>query len=644
MLILLLSLFAGNGLYAEFLVPNAKDLTFKKLAEIQAERTKLFPQTLEALKSGSLYSNLKKISEKEKSAWQKFRTFLAVDQQTAQIEYINKSQADIIARVQAYQNYKDKPDKETMSNHEYFTEYANALESMQESVLAKAIAELRTYLAFEDKLQPLHDYFSNRDVAATLIVDRIKRKVGFSDWLDDYLKYGPNFPVLETKDSIISFYKSALNTFNTITRNNQNDENILKHSDSGYRTVILRLQVIDPTKKLNGLVEQRQLAKNGMTSIKEAYIKLAKTLKCAVTDLLTKTSCSNANGEGLFALMKSIPAWMEQNPLEAEVLVKELDHAYSILTSKGNTVTGLLLESASNILNRRLSADFLKGAIFGTYDRKVDLKSKLQPELIAIVSMAPALPYLASAVNSFTGQTSLIANIGGAALTLANPGLVVPTSLALFVKTVAGLVQVKLEKKASEMLTSNSEAAALMKGMLSLAQGKGLNAALSSAATLYFARQGVELFGTIATDWRESSWVKVAEGAGLLGAGVYAYCTGDISAVTTFGAMLCGHHYVYQNPCVKQKFCERIQNEIKTIAENMQIDAKTLEKNIHDAALSEGKAKTDYNTLVDGLAKTLPGTGDSRKVVEDSFAALFSEQKALFGGLEVLKLMSGVRQ
>lgn len=512
-------------------------------------------------------------------------------------------------------------------------DYINVLNDIN-LTMAEALEQTKAYVAFERKCDALREHFqANNDIAVAVILLQIDKGVPFHDWLNDYLQFGPAYSSPKLRPKLEVFYRNALDLFNQITISRIQNMNTLKHIDSAYRTVFLRLQTVgSKAEDYKYLVQQRQLAKNGMTSIIQAYGALAKTIGCKENT----SECAAPETKGLMSRVAALVAWVKDNPLESEVLAGEISHALSILQGSGGNVVADVIAFLQNAQSRRLSSDFIRSAIFGDYEILIDPKQTLSPELIALTHFAAALPYLASVPKSLFNQ-NLAATITGAGayVTSFAVGGPIPVAVLATIKVLMGLGQVKGEKIAAYYLSSRADTNALMAGFLALGSGSGLQWGLTKAAGIYLGKHGTRLFGNAWTNLREgrANWkAEACKASVAVATGFYAWCReGVASGLLTAGLVYCNNECtLWQHDGTSVG--ERAESAIELIAENMDLDPNKL-----TLEAKKPGSSAEYDKMLATLSNNDP---TQKQEIEKSLESLFAGKPFLFGGFELMQIMA----
>lgn len=496
------------------------------------------------------------------------------------------------------------------------------------------LAETQKYAEFEQKCDAFREFFVNgRNVADAVILEEIALEIPFQTWLEDMEKHGPAFFSIDHSATVSApFLRWSLERFNKLTVGLAKDHAInaraLAQIDSAYRIFFIRLQIEDAhAEDFPYLVQQRQLARNGIT-LSQAYASLLHSLGCSLT-----TTCSTPSFSGLFKALNRLTTWINENPLEAQIIIEEVNHAYSILAGSNGTLLGDVTGAFNNILQRRGASDFLREVLYGTYVPIVDPAKAMPPEIIALTNLAPVFPYLAAIGKGLTGG-GLFTRITTFSLSFASAGI--PTVVVLCANSIASVIQVKVEKEIARRIPNSAEANAAMAGILKWAKTGDIREALRKASVIYFARRGAQWFGN---SCMQGGWVHAACDATLAMMGpVYGWFAGDF---TTGAAMLAGYvcvKYTESKTAAKnqESACTRANRMIAQIARNIDADGEKIAAEARRASQNEKEAETDYQ----GLLKLL-SHGKDTKAASTIFDTIFGE--SVYGypaGVNLLQFMA----
>ncbi|WP_298775601.1 hypothetical protein [uncultured Shewanella sp.] len=234
------------------------------------------------------------------------------------------------------------------------------------------------------------------------------------------------------------------------------------------------------------LVLERQLAKNGMTSINQALYKLGATM----------TSSGKASLPGdpaptpaITQSLQDLYHWAQKHPSEAVALGGSLSHAYSIIASGGGSFGKQLEDMANNVWSKASIENQVKDLLVG--ERKI-LPSveqlSMTPEMIAILYLASAAPYVANAAQGLVGGNIFSSVIGG--ITSAT-GIAATGMSKMALGGLAGILQTKAEVELARKVSSNREREVMISGIMTAVKTQGTMTQRMDAMKAYVASREI---------------------------------------------------------------------------------------------------------------------------------------------------------
>ncbi len=257
---------------------------------------------------------------------------------------------------------------------------------------------------------------------------------------------------------------------------------------------------------ISEFVLRRNLAKNGLESMGEAYGKLMGSFKDAGIEIgkdggMSTITDTLRDPKKLLSGLGAIHDWMRDNPREAEMLGGNLQHAYEILKKGGAALPQQIQDMVSTAWNTGSTRNMIKDALSGKREAIAGIKDfkTMPPEMIALLDLAGYAPYVAGAAKGAGGE-SLGGNLGKAiANSLPGGPLVAYTAGAI-----GGLLQTKAEQKMSDAVAQNRDLEvgvnAVLKG---LATEGSIQDKLKDVGKSVLERQLLQDAGTVGTDLHE---------------------------------------------------------------------------------------------------------------------------------------------
>lgn len=250
---------------------------------------------------------------------------------------------------------------------------------------------------------------------------------------------------------------------------------------------------------MEALILERQLAKNNMSNMGEAYLALAKTVKGSSHSPNPMSAVASlASPKGMASAFGDLHNWSMSHPIEARELAGNLTHAYHIITANPGTFGQELVNTVKTVWQTGTVKSQVHDILNGTREELPDKANfSMTPEMIALLHMAQMAPYVAGGAKGAAN-----AGIGGPVLTrvfsmmLPGAGIAAPV-----VGLVGGLLQTwsegQLAKQMSGYRSTEVMVNALIKGM----QADGGLAARGKAVAGYMVqRQALLEVGTLARD------------------------------------------------------------------------------------------------------------------------------------------------
>ncbi|WP_299007012.1 hypothetical protein [uncultured Shewanella sp.] len=243
------------------------------------------------------------------------------------------------------------------------------------------------------------------------------------------------------------------------------------------------------------LVLERQLAKNGMESISEALVQLAKTMTLQGEAPLPGQDVVNS---GLTESLQGLYTWAQSHPNESIELSANLAHAYSIVASGGASFGAQLADMANNVWMKATVENQVKDLLTG--DREILPSTEqlaMTPEMIGLLYLASLAPQAAGAFKGAMGTTAL-----ASAALMAVPGLGQVGSLAL--GGLAGAMQASVENKLADKVANNREREVMIGGVMTFFKAPGTMTQRMEAMKTYMAsRETMVQMGTRINDIKE---------------------------------------------------------------------------------------------------------------------------------------------
>ncbi|WP_327214676.1 hypothetical protein N0K21_13380 [Yersinia aleksiciae] len=146
---------------------------------------------------------------------------------------------------------------------------------------------------------------------------------------------------------------------------------------------------------IHDLILDRQLAKNGMKSITDAYKQLViKILSMNANDSL---SISDFNLSSLTSLFQSTYQWVLNHPIESEEFIANITLSFSLLNESSDNLN----DTVTTIIQSAEMKNIVHSILLGDREHLPNQEQFiLSPEMIAILHLSKYLPYLISITKS----------------------------------------------------------------------------------------------------------------------------------------------------------------------------------------------------------------------------------------------------
>lgn len=194
------------------------------------------------------------------------------------------------------------------------------------------------------------------------------------------------------------------------------------------------------------LVLERQLAKNGMTSVTEAVAALVSTYSQTTKDPLPG---QKQESTALTTKLKGLHAWTQSHPLESMELAENLNHAYNILSSSGGTFGQDLAGMATTVWSTTSVKNQVEELLVGDRDVLPGTDQlAMTPEMIGLLYLSSLAPGAVGAAKGAAGMGLMASSV----LAMV-PGMGTAASLA--VGALAGAVQTSVETELVGKFSAN---------------------------------------------------------------------------------------------------------------------------------------------------------------------------------------------
>lgn len=247
---------------------------------------------------------------------------------------------------------------------------------------------------------------------------------------------------------------------------------------------------------LEELILSRQLAKNNMSSVAEAYLALASSVKASKTSLVNVSVLTSP--KVMVAALGDLHNWSIAHPIEARELAGNLTQAYNIILANPGTFGQELVNTVTTVWQTGTVQNQVHDILQGKREELPDKTNfAMTPQMIALLHMAQLAPYIAGgakgAANTGIGGP-LVSGVFG--MMFPSAGIATPV-----VGLVGGILQTWSERQLAnnmrEYRSSEVMVNALIKGMQ--AEG-GLSARGEAIAGYMLQRQALQDVGTVARD------------------------------------------------------------------------------------------------------------------------------------------------
>lgn len=247
---------------------------------------------------------------------------------------------------------------------------------------------------------------------------------------------------------------------------------------------------------LEELILSRQLAKNNMSSVAEAYLALASSVKDSKTSLVNVSVLTSP--KVMVAALGDLHNWSIAHPIEARELAGNLTQAYNIILANPGTFGQELVNTVTTVWQTGTVQNQVHDILQGKREELPDKTNfAMTPQMIALLHMAQLAPYIAGgakgAANTGIGGP-LVSGVFG--MMFPSAGIATPV-----VGLVGGILQTWSERQLAnnmrEYRSSEVMVNALIKGMQ--AEG-GLSARGEAIAGYMLQRQALQDVGTVARD------------------------------------------------------------------------------------------------------------------------------------------------
>ncbi|WP_299493698.1 hypothetical protein [uncultured Shewanella sp.] len=291
------------------------------------------------------------------------------------------------------------------------------------------------------------------------------------------------------------------------------------------------------------LVLERQLAKNGMTSINQALYQLGVTM--------TSSGKASLPGEpaptsAITQSLQDLYHWAQKHPSEAAALGGSLSHAYSIIASGGGSFGQQLEDMANNVWSKASIENQVKDLLVGEREILPSVEQlAMTPEMIALLYLASAAPYVANAAQGLV-EGNLFSGVIGKI-----PGVSGLSKMAL--GGMAGILQTKAEVELAKKVSNNREREVMISGIMTAVKTQGTMTQRMDAMKSYVASREIMVqVGTRVKDIQEvgttgmldrlktdvKNWWSFSTAQAKVLAVSTAIVTGGIAASVVAGAVL----------------------------------------------------------------------------------------------------------
>lgn len=395
---------------------------------------------------------------------------------------------------------------------------------------------------------------------------------------------------------------------------------------------------------LEELILSRQLAKNNMSSVAEAYLALASSVKdskASVANVSALTSPQN-----MMAALGDLHNWSMAHPIEARELAGNLTQAYNIILANPGTFGMELVNTVTTVWQTGTVQNQVHDILQGKREELPDKTNfAMTPQMIALLHMAQLAPYIA-------GGAKGAANTGiGGPLVSGVFGMMFPG--AGMATPVVGLVGGVLQTWSERQLANNMRAYrssevmvnALIKGMQ--AEG-GLSARGEAIAGYMLQRQALQDVGTVSRDcfevgkvgavkraltdivnwWKHASTgakvfavvttlvVASVVSAGAIAAALFTLGTGGVGIVAAVGLGLGG---LMAGAYFSKAVVSTLQgaNFLGMADTARAAEAEMTEKRIEQAFAQLGHTPVSQTSIIKTIAHSVSGTPEIPKSMAD---------------------------
>lgn len=388
----------------------------------------------------------------------------------------------------------------------------------------RASLNLQHYLSYLPALQANNDRVRDLSQARLLLTDKLAQLTAHLQQL-----YGADLRRILTDDASSS---PELRAYQTVARQLTEVECSLADLDEAYQHGLLQLKKASLAAKDQGgypeqgamtsghawqtwlvqkfvghwssqyrpsieeLILARQLAKNNLSSMAEAYLALANSVKGSKASLTDLSALGSP--QAMMAALGQVHNWSMAHPLEAQALAGNLTQAYNIILANPSTFGQELVGAVTTVWQTGTVQNQVQDMLQGTREALPDKANfAMTPQMIALLHMAQLAPYIAGgakgAVN--TGVGGPLVN-GVFSMMFPGAGVAAP-----IVGLVGGLLQTWSERQVANNMRAYRSTEVMVNALIKGMQAEGGLAARGEAMAGYMLqRQALQDIGTVSRD------------------------------------------------------------------------------------------------------------------------------------------------
>lgn len=249
---------------------------------------------------------------------------------------------------------------------------------------------------------------------------------------------------------------------------------------------------------VKALILERQLAKNNMSNMGDAYLTLLSTVNDAKSSLNSMSAASSlVSPKEMISALGDLHHWSMVHPVEAIELAGDLTQAYSIIMANPGTFGQELVNTVKTEWQAGTVQDQEHDILNAAWDELADKANlSMTPEMIALLHTAQMAPYVVGG-NKGAMNSCISGPILASVFTMMIPSV---TMAAPVVGLIGGLLQMGSEPQLSNKIQDYRSAEVmdpLIKGMQSDGEFSARGRAVSSHM---LQRQALQEVGSIARD------------------------------------------------------------------------------------------------------------------------------------------------